>query len=116
MGSFSEFPLPEEAVEEAKYVIRHIRGKEITMPVAFDMEYLEPTEELVVCAPKLPEALSEYLRVEPRQNLTVLLKTPETAKALSTLAPFTAAYPIPETGAMYYRCRNGACERPTTEL
>ena len=80
------------------------------------LEYLEPTEELVVCAPKPPDALTEYLRAEPRQNLTVLLKTPETVKALSTLAPFTAAYPIPETGAMYYRCRNGACERPTTEL
>lgn len=80
------------------------------------LEYLEPTEELVVCAPKLPIVLTEYLRAEPRQNLTVLLKTPETAKALSTLAPFTTAYPIPETDAMYYRCRNGACERPTTEL
>ena len=80
------------------------------------LEYLEPTEELVVCAASLPEALTEYLRAEPRQNLTVLLKTPETAKALSTLAPFTAAYPIPEHDAMYYRCHNGACERPTTEL
>lgn len=38
---FSQARNAEEAVEEAKYVIRHIRGKEITMPVAFDMEYLE---------------------------------------------------------------------------
>ena len=80
------------------------------------LEYLEPTEELVVCANVLPEALTAYLRAEPRQNLTVLLKTPDTADALAQLAPFTADYPIPEDGAMYYRCRNGACERPTTEL
>ena len=80
------------------------------------LEYLEPTEELVVCASALPEALTAYLRAEPRQNLTVLLKTPETAEVLSKLAPFTGDYPIPENGAMYYRCHNGACERPTTEL
>ena len=80
------------------------------------LEYLEPTEQLVICAEKLPEALTDYLRAEPRQNLTVLLKTPETADALAQLAPFTADYPIPESGAMYYRCHNGACERPTTEL
>ena len=80
------------------------------------LEYLEETEELVVCAASLPEALAKDLRAEPRPNLTVLLKTPETARALSEIAPFTAAYPIPEHGAMYYRCRNGACERPTTEL
>ncbi len=80
------------------------------------LEYLEPTEELVVCARKLPESLTDYLRAEPRLNLTVLLKTPETAEALAQLAPFTADYPIPECGAMYYRCHNGACERPTREL
>ena len=80
------------------------------------LEYLEPTEELVVCARKLPESLTDYLRAEPRQNLTVLLKTPETAEALAQLAPFTADYPVPEGGAMYYRCHNGACERPTREL
>lgn len=80
------------------------------------LEYLEETEELVVCAEALPEALTDYLRAEARPNLTVLLKTPETAEALKALAPFTADYPIPKTGALYYRCRRGVCEQPTTEL
>lgn len=80
------------------------------------LEYLEETEELVVCAEALPEALTDYLRAEARPNLTVLLKTPETAVALKALAPFTADYPIPKTGALYYRCRRGVCEQPTTEL
>ena len=80
------------------------------------LEYLEETEELVVCAKALPEALTDYLRAEARPNLTVLLKTPETAEALKALTPFSADYPIPKTGALYYRCRSGVCEQPTTEL
>ena len=38
---FSQARTADEAVEEAKYVVRHIRGKDISMPVAYDMEYLE---------------------------------------------------------------------------
>lgn len=35
---FSQAVTAEEAVEEAKYVIRHIRGRGVTYPVVFDME------------------------------------------------------------------------------
>lgn len=35
---FSQANSVEEAVEEARYVVRKIRGKKISMPVAFDME------------------------------------------------------------------------------
>lgn len=35
---FSQANSVEEAVEEARYVVRKIRGKEVSMPVAFDME------------------------------------------------------------------------------
>ena len=81
------------------------------------LEALWPTEELVVCsASGVPDALINYLRTEHRQGLTVLLKTPETAPLLDRLAPFTAAYPIPEQGAMYCRCHGGVCERPTDTL
>jgi len=38
---FSQANTTDEAVEEAKYVIRHIRGRGITYPVVFDMEYME---------------------------------------------------------------------------
>ena len=46
----------------------------------------------------------------------MLVKTPETAKPLEELAPFTEAYPIPETGVRYYLCRNGACARPVDSI
>lgn len=35
---FSQATSPEEAIEEARYVVRHIRGKGVHYPVAFDME------------------------------------------------------------------------------
>lgn len=35
---FSQAVTVEEAVEEARYVVRHIKGKGITYPVVFDME------------------------------------------------------------------------------
>ncbi len=38
---FSQAATTEEAVKEAKFVIRHIRGRGITYPVAFDMEHTE---------------------------------------------------------------------------
>ena len=47
---------------------------------------------------------------------TGLLEKPETAKPLEELAPFTEAYPIPETGVRYYLCRNGACARPVDSI
>ena len=76
-----------------------------------------PTEELVVCTNRgIPSELVEYLRAKHRQGLTVLLKTPATQALLTQLCPFTADYPIPEKGVLYYRCRNGACERPATTL
>ena len=76
------------------------------------LEELWPAGELVVCARETPAALLRYLREDPRGGLAVLVKTPENAAALAAIAPFTASYPIPETGARYYLCRNGACRRP----
>lgn len=37
---FSQAVTIDEAIEEAKYVLRHIRGKNIELPVAFDMEHI----------------------------------------------------------------------------
>lgn len=78
-------------------------------------EALWDTEELVVCAQEEPKELRAYLR-KPHPGLTVLLKTPESAQALERLAPFTKAYPIPDSGTMYYRCHSGACEHPSETL
>jgi len=41
---FSQAITPEEAIEEARYVIKHIRGKGVRYPVVFDMEPIDGTE------------------------------------------------------------------------
>ena len=53
---------------------------------------------------------------EERPNLTVLVKTPENAQKLGEIAPFTADYPIPASGARYYLCRGGACQSPADSI
>ena len=73
------------------------------------LEALWPGEELVCTAGDVPPELTELLRRGERPNLTVLVKTTDTAAELAEIAPFTAEYPIPETGARYYLCRDGAC-------
>ena len=65
------------------------------------LEELWPSAELVCAARTMPEELAAFLREASRPELTVLVKTPETAKPLEELAPFTEAYPIPETGVRY---------------
>ena len=79
-------------------------------------EELWPSAELVCAARTVPEELTAFLREAFRPELTVLVKTPETAESLEELAPFTEAYPIPETGVRYYLCRNGACARPVDSI
>ena len=75
-------------------------------------DVLYPHRELV-CAVRqgVPEELVRYLENHPADNLSILVKTSENAAALAACAPFTAAYPIPETGAAWYLCENGTCWR-----
>ena len=75
-----------------------------------------PVAELVCAARTVPGELTAFLGESSRPELTVLVKTPETAKGLEELAPFTAAYPVPETGARYYLCQNGACAQPEDSI
>ena len=72
----------------------------------------------LICAVngKVPMELTEYLREKPRDGLHVLVKTAENAEILSECAPFTENYPIPERGAVYYLCENGACRAPVTDF
>lgn len=80
------------------------------------LEALWPTGELVCAARAVPEELKNFLREEPRPELTVLVKTLETAGELERLALFTADYPIPEQGVRYYLCQNGACAQPVDRI
>ena len=77
-------------------------------------ESLWSAGELVCAAPEAPGALTAYLRDKAPGGLAAVLKTDETAARLAALAPFTAAYPIPDAGALYYLCRNGACRAPVS--
>ena len=80
------------------------------------LEELWPTAELVVTAQKIPEELLAFLRETPRPELTVLVKTPDSAGILESLAPFVKDYPIPERGARYYLCQNGTCAQPVDTI
>ena len=77
------------------------------------MDALYPHRELV-CAVKgsLPVDLENYLTEQPAEDIHVLLKTETNAEILAQCAPFVQDYPIPETGAVYYLCENGACKAP----
>lgn len=77
---------------------------------------LYPHRELICTGSHLPGELSAYLKDQPAHGLSILFKSPETEKALSEAAPFTAAYPLPEQGALWYLCENGACKSPVADF
>ena len=79
-------------------------------------ETLWPAGELVCVSREAPAELVPWLRERAPEGLAVLVKTEKTAVRLAAVAPFTAAYPIPETGARYYLCRNGACRQGVDAL
>ncbi|MBQ3591364.1 MAG: hypothetical protein II979_05430, partial [Clostridia bacterium] len=80
------------------------------------LEALWPTAELVCTGNSLPPELLAFLRSQTPPELCVLVKTPTNQDALSELAPFTEAYPIPTHGTRYYLCRNGACSAPVDDI
>ena len=75
-----------------------------------------PHRELICCGEDGEETLRSYLERHPAHNLAVLLKTKTNAALLKKLAPFTADYPVPETGACWYLCENGTCTMPQTRF
>ena len=81
------------------------------------MDALYPHRELVCAAQDgLPDELLQYLKENTAEDICVLLKTKTNAGLLSQCAPFARDYPVPETGATYYLCENGACKAPVKSL
>ena len=74
---------------------------------------LYPHRELI-CAVNgnVPWELKAFLKENPADELHILIKTADNAALLSQCAPLTRDYPVPEDGAVYYLCENGACKAP----
>lgn len=73
---------------------------------------LKPGRELIVCSEEMPRELKglDY------EDLNIIYKSSENAERLSNCAPFTADYPVPENGASWYLCENGACRSAVTNF
>ncbi len=76
-----------------------------------------PHKELV-CAVR--GRISEGLRMQLAElaagGMSILVKTEDNKEELAECAPFTAEYPIPQEGEMYYMCEDGACRAPVKTL
>ncbi len=80
-------------------------------------EYISPGAELVVVSRDEHAWNSELCGIIPVHSaIAALIKTPSTAEALTSLAPFTSSYPFPERGTAYYVCKNGACQAPVYDI
>ena len=79
------------------------------------MEALSPSWDLV-CTGSKDKILEELesLDLSSIPNLSIIIKTPENAAALQAAAPFTANYPMPDTGSpsLYYLCIGETCLQP----
>ena len=79
-------------------------------------EILWSPGELICVGREAPDGLLPWLRKQASGSLAVLVKTAENAGRLATIAPFTAAFPLPETGTRYYLCKSGTCRQPVDSL
>lgn len=77
---------------------------------------LMPGRELVCVSECVPPELTEYLKANAAYELSVLYKSTQNSPLLAECAPFTEAYPVPEKGACWYLCENGACHAPQSEF
>ena len=80
------------------------------------MRVLFPQRELVCCGDECGETLKTFLSQHPANDLSILWKREENEAALSAAAPFTNAYPVPETGTRWYLCKNGVCKLPESSF
>lgn len=81
------------------------------------MDALYPHRELVcVTGIGIPHELTAWLREHGDDGLSVLVKNEDNARLLAQCAPFTADYPVPEQGTVWYLCENGGCKAPVNDF
>lgn len=81
------------------------------------LEALRPGEQLLCASASAqpPRALLVWRQGSPQPCPAALYKSPANAELLARAAPFTADFPLPASGALYYRCAKGTCQQPTRE-
>lgn len=76
-----------------------------------------PHKELVcTVSGRMSEELRMQLAELAAGGMSILVKTEDNKEELAECAPFTAEYPIPQEGEMYYLCEGGACRAPVKNL
>ncbi len=71
---FSQAITPEEAIEEARFVLKHIRRKGIHYPVAFDMEPIDGTERAADLSKEEKTAIADaFCQVIDRNGYTPMV-------------------------------------------
>ncbi len=90
----------------------------VTFAVSALMQVVYPAQELVCVLADEKEKTPLALKLGTFAHLqtSVLVKSASDQETLARLAPFTAAYPIPESGTAYYLCQNRQCDRPTSDF
>ena len=82
------------------------------------LQVVYPAQELVCVVgdekEKAPLALKLGSFAHPQT--AVLVKAPSDQEGIARIAPFAAAYPIPQRGAVYHLCQNRQCDRPTNDF
>lgn len=79
---------------------------------------LYPSSQLICVSAKqkVPEELTDFLCRNCLPGLTVLFLNPENREQLARIAPFTADYPLPDSGAAFYLCQGNTCSARTEDF
>lgn len=109
----------EAAKRQLRYCVQEIQE----YPAGYSFALLAIAEAVyshrkLVCTVKgeISDSLKRRLWNLPAYGMSILVKTEGNAGELAECAPFTAEYPVPQEGEMFYLCEDGACQAPVREI
>ncbi len=90
----------------------------VTLALSALMLEVYPSQELVCVLSGASEKKDLALKLGDfaHPQTAIVVKTAADEAALGRLAPFAAAYPLPDRGQAFYLCQNRRCENPTDSL